>query len=221
MERDEGSRMITAVSPSEFPSMRWATKEGDVTMVVEEEEEEKGEEENSLVVIREPVIVLGTGGYMRSFVDLLAAELPLDTVIWAGREEDGAPEAALAALVDARRGGEGSGGCGGGTVLFYATENGFRLQADLLKSFLTLKDGRSTTTTSDGGAQQKETIIVVRETDERQGAVSEVEIRERLQKIAGRRKDDGDVVGAVIPFFADWAFRAVSIQKVARRLKLN
>ena len=82
-----------------------------------------------------------------------------------------------------------------------------------------MKDDRSTTT--DGGAQQIEKIIVVRETDERQGAVSEVKIRERLQKIAGRKDDDDNVVGAVVPFFADWAFRAVSIQKVVRRLTLN
>ena len=58
---------------------------------------------------------------------------------------------------------------------------------------------------------------MVRETDERQGAVSEVKSRERLQKIAGRKDDDDNVVGAVVPFFADWAFRAVSIQSPLKK----
>ena len=62
-EGDERSRMVTALSPSEFPRTEWATKKEDV-MVVEEDDEE--EEENLVsIVVREPIIVLGTGGYMR------------------------------------------------------------------------------------------------------------------------------------------------------------
>ena len=41
--------------------------------------------------------------------------------------------------------------------------------------------------------------------------------RERLQKIAGWKDDDDNIVGAVVPFFADWAFRAVSIQSPLKK----
>ena len=77
----------------------------------EEKEEEWFESQSSCLALVDTC---------EKFVDLLAVELPLDTIIivMAGREEDDAAKASLAALADARSE-ERGGGCGGGSFRFF------------------------------------------------------------------------------------------------------
>ena len=148
------------------------------------------------------IFVIGVGGYFRPFVDQLRESLNKNIIVRTSQDDDlaGNDDALNEVLASTRN------------IIFYAAESSFKdtFTVDLLKQC---------------DAKYISSAVTVRETDTRQGSMSDEAIREKasvclnvtvMELFFGSVKDSGWI--PLIPFFTDRAFRIVSLEKIHRRL---